>query len=52
VSPHTRPEATLFLIFGFAADLAWPKVVPALYHLFLQNRLPEHFDKGITGETW
>jgi glucose-6-phosphate 1-dehydrogenase len=43
VSPHTRPEATIFIVFGFAGDLSWRKLVPALYHLFLENRLPEHF---------
>jgi glucose-6-phosphate 1-dehydrogenase len=52
VSPHTRPEATIFIVFGFAGDLSWRKLVPALYHLFLENRLPEHFDKRITGESW
>ena len=41
MSPNTRPEAAVFVIFGFAGDLAWRKLVPALYNLFLEGRLPE-----------
>lgn len=43
MSPNSRPEATIFIIFGFAGDLTWRKAVPALYNLFLENRLPEPF---------
>lgn len=43
MSPDTRPKATIFIVFGFAGDLTWPKLVPALYNLFLENRRPEHF---------
>jgi len=38
-----RPEASVFIIFGFAGDLTWRKLVPALYNLFLEDRLPERF---------
>lgn len=43
MSPNSRPEATIFIIFGFAGDLTWRKAVPALYNLFLENRRPEPF---------
>jgi len=37
------PEATIFIIFGLAGDLAWRKLIPALFSLHLDRRLPEHF---------
>jgi len=43
MSPHVRPETSVFVIFGFAGDLTWRKLVPALYNLFLEDRLPEQF---------
>jgi glucose-6-phosphate 1-dehydrogenase len=52
MSPDTRPKAAIFIVFGIAGDLTWPKSVPALYNQFLENRQPKHFDKGITGESW
>src|SRR5699024_8862108 len=30
-------------IYGAAGDLTWRKLVPALYNLYLDNRLPEDF---------
>ena len=36
------PPAVL-VIFGAAGDLTWRKLVPALFDLFLDRRLPEHF---------
>jgi glucose-6-phosphate 1-dehydrogenase len=36
-------EASVFTIFGAGGDLAWRKLVPALYNLYLDHWLPEHF---------
>jgi glucose-6-phosphate 1-dehydrogenase len=36
-------QPAIFVIFGFAGDLSWRKLFPALYDLFLENHLPEHF---------
>jgi glucose-6-phosphate 1-dehydrogenase len=33
----------VFVVFGGGGDLAWRKLVPALYSLFLDGRLPEKF---------
>jgi glucose-6-phosphate 1-dehydrogenase len=40
-------DATVFVIFGGGGDLAWRKLVPALYSLFMDGRLPDRF--GIMG---
>jgi len=36
-------EAAIFTIFGGSGDLTWRKLMPALYNLYLDNRLPEKF---------
>ena len=36
-------ESTTFLIFGASGDLTKRKLVPALYNLYLKDRLPENF---------
>jgi len=42
--PHTVPlEATVLVIFGGGGDLAWRKLIPALFNLHLDNLLPERF---------
>ncbi len=33
----------LIVIFGATGDLAWRKLVPALYNLYLDHQLPEKF---------
>lgn len=38
-----RPESTILIIFGAGGDLTWRKLVPALYNLYLDRWLPEHF---------
>ncbi|HXG53544.1 MAG TPA: glucose-6-phosphate dehydrogenase [candidate division Zixibacteria bacterium] len=38
-----RPHAALVVIFGASGDLAQRKLVPALYNLSLERRLPERF---------
>jgi glucose-6-phosphate 1-dehydrogenase len=43
MSSNLRPEASIFIIFGFAGDLTWRKLVPALFNLYLENHLPEQF---------
>jgi glucose-6-phosphate 1-dehydrogenase len=34
---------SIFVIFGASGDLAWRKLIPALYNLFLDHWLPEKF---------
>jgi len=33
---------TVFVIFGATGDLAAKKIIPSLWHLFRQGRLPDH----------
>jgi glucose-6-phosphate 1-dehydrogenase len=42
VTDH-RPDPTVFIIFGGAGDLAWRKLIPALYNLYLDKWLPDKF---------
>ncbi len=48
-------QATQFVLFGALGDLAWRLVVPALFNLHLDDRLPEEFrllgvDREISAE--
>jgi glucose-6-phosphate 1-dehydrogenase len=38
------PGPTAFVIFGGGGDLAWRKLVPALYNLWLDDALPPQFE--------
>jgi len=38
-----KSQSTLFIIFGATGDLAWRKLAPALYNLFLSNSMPTNF---------
>ena len=38
-----RPEPTLFVLFGGTGDLAWRKLVPALFDLYIDGHLPNPF---------
>ncbi len=38
-----KPTATVLVVFGAAGDLTWRKIVPAVYNLFVDGWLPEHF---------
>jgi glucose-6-phosphate 1-dehydrogenase len=38
-----RPEATILVIFGAGGDLAWRKLIPALFTLFAEKWLSERF---------
>ncbi len=40
---RTHPEPTVVVIFGGGGDLTHRKLIPALYNLFLDHWLPEHF---------
>ena len=39
----TKPSQTIIVIFGAGGDLAWRKLLPAIYNLYLDNWLPENF---------
>ena len=38
-----RPGSTAFVIFGAAGDLAWRKLIPALFNLYLDSWMPDQF---------
>jgi len=42
-STNQRPAATVLFIFGGSGDLNLRKLTPALYNLYLDKYLPEHF---------
>ena len=41
--PNDQLEATVFVIFGGAGDLAWRKLVPSLFDLSQDRSMPVHF---------
>jgi glucose-6-phosphate 1-dehydrogenase len=43
LSQGRRPHAAVLVIFGASGDLTRRKLIPALYNLAAQNRLPERF---------
>ena len=43
MQPTINPDSTVLVIFGAGGDLAWRKLVPALYSLFIDHWLPDHF---------
>jgi glucose-6-phosphate 1-dehydrogenase len=43
LSQGKRPQACVLTIFGASGDLTKRKLIPALYNLALENRLPERF---------
>ncbi|MBS1928390.1 MAG: glucose-6-phosphate dehydrogenase [Chitinophagaceae bacterium] len=43
MAENKHAEATIITIFGGSGDLTWRKLMPALFNLYLDNRLPEHF---------
>ncbi len=38
-----RDQNTIFVLFGATGDLAWRKIVPALFRLFCNTKLPQRF---------
>lgn len=51
MKPTLKSQPTIFIIFGGTGDLNWRKITPALYNLFLDNRLPDEFAIIGTGRT-
>jgi glucose-6-phosphate 1-dehydrogenase len=51
MQPTIKSHPTVFIIFGGTGDLNGRKITPALYNLFLDNWLPEHFVIIGTGRT-
>src|SRR5262250_206090 len=43
LAPEKRPHACVLTIFGASGDLTKRKLIPALYNLALDKRLPERF---------
>ena len=43
LSPAKKPHACVVTIFGASGDLTKRKLIPALYNLALEKRLPERF---------
>ena len=43
IKARNMPKATVFVILGGGGDLTWRKLIPALYNLFLDHWMPEHF---------
>ena len=43
LSQGKRPHACVLTIFGASGDLTKRKLIPALYNLALEERLPERF---------
>ncbi len=44
---------TIFIVFGATGDLMAKKIVPALYHLYKENKLPDHFKViGFSRRDW
>jgi glucose-6-phosphate 1-dehydrogenase len=46
-----QDQPTIFIIFGGTGDLNLRKLAPALYNLFLDNRMPDQFSIIGTGRT-
>jgi len=46
-----RTEPTLFVIYGGTGDLTWRKLMPALFNLSLDGRLPEQFAILVVGRS-
>jgi glucose-6-phosphate 1-dehydrogenase len=44
MNAELRPEPCTLTIFGAAGDLTWRKLVPAIYDLYLEKFLPDHFN--------
>ena len=43
MAAENQPQAVVFVIFGAGGDLAWRKLIPALYQLLADRWLPERF---------
>lgn len=38
-----RPKPAILVVFGASGDLAHRKILPALFNLYIEKRLPDHF---------
>lgn len=43
MNPAAHPEPCILVIFGASGDLAWRKLIPALFDLHRRKQLPERF---------
>jgi glucose-6-phosphate 1-dehydrogenase len=43
MEPTTKKKPTIIIIMGAMGDLAWRKLLPAIYNLYLDNWIPENF---------
>ncbi len=43
MEPKAKTPATILIILGATGDLAWRKLIPAIYNLYLDKWQPEHF---------
>ena len=43
MTPNSKSQAFIFILFGGSGDLASHKIIPALYNLFLDGWLPDQF---------
>jgi glucose-6-phosphate 1-dehydrogenase len=43
MATYTLPDTTVMVIFGGAGDLAWRKLVPSLFSLYVDKRLAQNF---------
>jgi len=46
-----KVEPTIIVIFGATGDLTWRKLIPALYNLYLDKKIPERFAVLSIGHT-
>ena len=51
MNSNSKSEPTIFIIFGGTGDLNYRKLAPALYNLFLDGWLPQHFSIIGTGRS-
>ena len=50
-SSQSLPQSLILVIFGGSGDLTKRKLIPSLYQLFKQGKLPEHFAVLALGRT-
>jgi glucose-6-phosphate 1-dehydrogenase len=43
MSSASKTDPTIIVILGASGDLTWRKLIPALYNLYLDKWIPEHF---------
>jgi len=43
MEPASKPPPTIIIILGATGDLTWRKLIPSIYDLFLDKRIPANF---------